>query len=455
MDIEKIERALSSYRGYTIYTGFSGGADSTALLLLLKQLAAQLNFNLIAIHFEHGLRGDSSLADAEWCRDFCAMHAIQIKVIPLGLNPQTPNIEAVAREKRLEQWQNIIRNCSEPAVVALAHHADDRVENLFIRLCRGSNATGLSSLRFSVKIDQVEFIRPLIEFSRAQIVDFLTGEEIAWREDETNAIAEFTRNFFRNNILPTIYSQLEYARDGIKHAAAALTQDAEFIEYEAARKYRDIAGQNSTPAALWRELPAALLPRLLRMWFKDNNITIIPDRDLLERVTESLNYTGHEPRFIPLRRGGFIRYGNNEYRLVPEKFKHEPVQEKLWQWRSGPLNMNGMTFSAVEVDGLPDDFSADTAFFDAAQIPETLIICSWQSGDRMVPFGAHSAVKLKKLFTDAKISAAERSTYPIIRLPGRKIIWVPGLRRSNFAPGVAGRNIAISVKSSSGGHDIQ
>jgi tRNA(Ile)-lysidine synthetase-like protein len=444
MDFDKIRVELARYHGYTIYVGFSGGADSTALLLMLQQLSAEFEIELRAIHFEHGLRGATSLADADWCADFCALRGIHFKCISLGLNKDIPNIEAIAREKRLEQWTEVVGD-KDKSVVALAHHADDRVENMFIRLCRGSNVSGLSSLRYAVKLGEVNFIRPLIEVARTQIIEYLHAEEIAWREDETNAIAEFTRNFFRNKILPEIYSQLEYAKDGMKHAASALTVDANFIEQSAHTLYLKIIYQNSTPSTFWQQLHPALLPRILRYWMNDNGLNIIPDRDLVERFTNSLKYLGNESHFIPLRRGGFIQYGNNEYRLVKKESTIASIPETLWCWRDGPLKINGMTLKAEEVTGLPETFSHSSALFDAKLIDDKLIICSWQSGDRMVPFGAHSTVKLKKLFTDRKISAENRSQYPIIRLPGRKIIWVAGLRRSNFAPGCAGKNIRISI----------
>ncbi|MCF6177458.1 MAG: tRNA lysidine(34) synthetase TilS [Victivallaceae bacterium] len=446
MDFDKIRTELAGYQGYTIYVGFSGGADSTALLLLLQQVSAELEIELRAVHFEHGLRGAVSIADADWCADFCALRGIHFQCISLGLSKDIPNLEAVAREKRLEQWTEVVGNGnSDKSVVALAHHADDRVENMLIRLCRGSNVSGLSSLRFAVKIGEVNFIRPLIEVSRVAIIEFLHAEEIAWREDETNAIAEFTRNFFRNRILPEIYLQLEYAKDGMKHAASALTIDADFIEQSANASYSEIISQNSTPGAFWRKLHPALLPRILRYWMNDNGLNIIPDRDLVERFSGSLKYAGHEARFIPLRRGGFIQYGSDEYRLVKKQPTTVSIPETVWRWRDGSLEIDGMTLTAEEVSGLPEKFTHSSAIFDAGLIPDELIICSWQSGDRMVPFGAHSTVKLKKLFTDRKISAENRSQYPIIRLAGRKIIWVAGLRRSNFAPGCAGKNIRISI----------
>jgi tRNA(Ile)-lysidine synthase len=445
MDFDKIRTLLADYCGYTVYVGFSGGADSTALLLLLQQLAPELDLRIKAIHFEHGIRGDASIADADWCADFCELRGIQFRCVSLGLDKATPNLESVAREKRLEQWGKITEGNSK-SIVALAHHADDRVENLLIRLCRGSNASGLSSLRFKVKIANVEFVRPLIALSRDNIISFLHAEEIAWREDETNVIAEFTRNFFRNRILPEIYSQLEYSKDGIKHAAAAVTVDADFIEQSAYAFYDKISLQNSTSKEFWAELHPALLPRVLRYWLNDNGANIIPDRDLVERFTDSLGYEGHESRFIPLRRGGVIKYGSGEYRVWQEKSSNASIPEIIWHWREGSLTINKLKFTAEEITGLPETFDHDSAVFDAELMPDELTICSWQPGDRMVPFGAHSAVKLKKLFTDRKISAETRSKYPGIRIPDRKIIWVPGLRRSNFAPGTARKNICISIE---------
>ncbi|MEI8245022.1 MAG: tRNA lysidine(34) synthetase TilS, partial [Lentisphaerota bacterium] len=149
MDLTPAKKILAPFKGYKVYAGFSGGADSTALLLTLHSLAAELSIELQAVHFEHGLRGQASLDDAVWCEDFCQSRQIPFTGITLDvLSFRYPgeNIEAAARRLRIQQWVEMLAG-QKNAVVALGHHAGDRIENLFIRLCRGSNISGLTAMR--------------------------------------------------------------------------------------------------------------------------------------------------------------------------------------------------------------------------------------------------------------------------------------------------------------------
>ena len=111
-----------------IYIGFSGGADSTALLLVMQKQAEKKNFSIEAVHFEHGIRGKASCEDAKWCRNFCELRNIPFKQIDLHINHNCSNIEATARRLRLNAWSNIVNSNNE--AVVLGQHADDRIENL-------------------------------------------------------------------------------------------------------------------------------------------------------------------------------------------------------------------------------------------------------------------------------------------------------------------------------------
>ena len=132
------------------FLSLSGGADSTALLFLLKQN----NIPFTAAHFTHGIRAeDSSTKEREFCHQICADLQVPLKEIPLDVMTRkhpSEGIEEAARRLRLEAWQTITAE-NKNVVILTAHHAGDAVENMFLRLMRGGNTSSTTSLRFFVR----------------------------------------------------------------------------------------------------------------------------------------------------------------------------------------------------------------------------------------------------------------------------------------------------------------
>ncbi|OGV37910.1 MAG: tRNA lysidine(34) synthetase TilS [Lentisphaerae bacterium GWF2_45_14] len=433
MDTEKFYRVLTPFNGFSVLAGFSGGADSTAMLVLLSRIP---RIKLTAVHFEHGIRIPEGSADAEWCRTFCEKRNIPFELIRIDVPKSrlpSESIEAAARRLRMAHWAEA---ADKNTVIALGHHAGDKAENLLLRLARGSNLSGLVSLRTCRKIGENVFVRPLIDFSKHEIKEFLVSENINdWREDYTNSDSSYRRNLIRNQVLPLIYREMDYSEQGIAHSISALELDADFIESEAIKKYQDIRGHRDTNTVFWRMLHPALGIRVLRYWLTDFlGADFVPDRNFFLRFSaelekEKLPASGRI--LIPVKEKFFIKLHSGMCSLIKEAGEKPAMLE--WRWHDEPLlHFGELTLSVSE--GAVDSLSRDEASFDAAFIPDTLIVRAWTDGDRMVPFGSKSAVKLKKIFTDRKIPSESRVRYPVICLTCGEIIWIAGVRRSSFAP---------------------
>ena len=393
--------------GRRVFCGFSGGSDSLYLLLALKHVSAPFHCTLEAVHFDHGLRGEESRADAEWCRKKCRAEGIPCTVIPLAVKEKQrtgEGIEAAARRLRLEQWKEL-HAASPGCLVALGHNADDRRENLFLRLFRGSNATGLTSMRFFSRIGSVEFIRPLLEISKQEIEETLKAAGETWRLDSSNLQPGlYRRNALRLELLPAIDNVFPTARKGISRSISAVECDADFLERSAMEAYRRMCRDHSFAPSEWNSLHRALLCRVLRYFLSDQlGAEYIPDSLLLERFALAWN----------LKERGSIVFGAFELRA-----------ERVDQPKFG------------------DPFSA----FFPEELPSELRISIRADGERMIPFGRHSPVLLKKLFSDAKIKSYERDSYPVLRLPDDSILWIPGVKRSVLLPAGTGKCIRIRAR---------
>lgn len=428
-----------------LYIGFSGGADSTALLLLSHGLAVPVT----AVHFNHGLRGPAADADAAWCEAFCRARAIPFRCVALHVPDRQragEGNEAAARRCRLAYWEGHV---APGEAVALGHHQDDCLEELLLRLMRGANASGLVGLRFRRCVQGVTFIRPLLDCQRADLRAYLNAQGVTdWREDQSNQDRSIRRNAIRHDILPRL-TRLAGSDAGLRAALQGLREDAEYLETLAAEQpVTDDTG------AAWRDLPPALLPRVLRRWLAQTlGRDIIPSRAALVRLRDELSREGTTPRLIPLGGELELEIRGDRLRLVPDRVPAVTVHD----WRWGPegeleLPETGALLTADVVDGegvTTADLRVahDAEWFDLDELPPSLQVRAWQPGDRMVPFGQHTPKKLKDIFVDAGIPSTDRAAIPVVVAAGA-IIWIAGVKRAAFGavqPGATARIVRLAL----------
>ncbi|MDR2090512.1 MAG: tRNA lysidine(34) synthetase TilS [Clostridiales bacterium] len=199
----------------------SGGVDSMCLLFALKKLEKDLNFKVAAVNAEHGIRGQASVFDSGFVRGFCENAGIEFFGfsfdIPKIAAERGIGIEECAREERYGAFKRLFDGgkCTK---IALAHHADDQAETIFMRILRGTGVSGLCGMKAqsdgifgrqggAMRENEGRgeiFIRPFLNFSRAEIEAFAREEGIPYVEDESNRDAAYTRNFIRNEVFPLI-----------------------------------------------------------------------------------------------------------------------------------------------------------------------------------------------------------------------------------------------------------
>lgn len=424
-----MQKFFRQYRDWTLYAGFSGGADSLALLLLLHDLQKNIPFRLIAMHCEHGLRGIDSKEDAAFCRNICRKYGIAFEQRELDV-PQNrfpgESVEAAARRLRQKVWQELAGGRDRTAVV-LAHHAGDRRENLLLRLARGSGSTGLCGLRRERLLNGVRYLRPLLNTERNDLELFLAASgETDWRQDASNSDTRYRRNFFRQELLPLWKKTDPAVEAGLDAALEALEEESVLLERMARNAAMKIR-QNGGMIAVWRKVSCALHGRVLRNLARQElNMDWIPGRAFLAAFREMLN--AGKDGALPVRGVRGARWVLRDGRGAFERFvPFSPVRQE-WRWRECPLEDWRVSFPAV----LPEKITGREACFDAELLPETLLVSTGMDGDKMIPFGRKSPVKWKRLRVDRKIPRA--AAPPLLRMPDGAILWSPLIRHSALAP---------------------
>ena len=177
---------------------FSGGLDSQTLLHLTAM--AETGKHVVAIHINHGL-SDQAQKWQEHCEEVCADYKVEFRALAVQVTDQGKGLEAAAREAR---YQALETEMEAGDLLLMAHHLDDQIETFFLRLLRGAGLDGLSSMAPTRAFGLGVLGRPLLEKTRAELVDYASDQGFAWIEDESNQDTRFDRNFLRHELFPII-----------------------------------------------------------------------------------------------------------------------------------------------------------------------------------------------------------------------------------------------------------
>ena len=226
---------LSPYAGKRVCVALSGGADSVALFLLLREGAERFSISLSAVHVEHGIRGEQSLADTAFVRELCAREGVPLfcfsAQIPALAAKSGRGLEEEARAFRYAVFARLIRE-DKTDFVATAHHAGDNAESVLFHLFRGASLTGAGGVRPFLPVEgERGVVRPLLEAEPAALRQLLRESGIAWAEDASNGCDDFLRVRIRK-FLPELEKKTGISIRRLAETARALRMTREYLEAE-------------------------------------------------------------------------------------------------------------------------------------------------------------------------------------------------------------------------------
>jgi len=398
-------RAHRIFKPGPVVVAVSGGADSTALLLILADLADELGLVIHVAHFDHRTRPKQSAEDA----DFVAKLANRIGApIRVGRADKPTKTEEAARIARYDFLRRAANEIGATAI-ATGHTRDDQAETVLLHLTRGSGLAGLAGMRPL----REGIARPLLAIGRADTVAVCRAARIRPRVDPTNRSLKFARNRVRREVIPKLAKINPRASEAIARfadAAAELQIEDDLDIATALARARD------DDAVVIAALAPSVRSRALALAWREATGRVLGARH--RKALEDLAATDHGSRSIDLPGGHAIReYGHVRivgHRPVETSDPATPMelgQETIWNgWRlvfGGPESANGAQEARVP-----------------KKLLRKLVVRQRLDGDRMTTGGRRG--KLQDLFTDAKIPASQRSRWPVIASEDG-VWWVPGL----------------------------
>jgi tRNA(Ile)-lysidine synthase len=454
--LKKVKTTIDKFAmiepGEHVLVAVSGGPDSVALLHALFRLSSAYQLHLTVAHLNHGLRGDEANREQEFVSRLCAgmgiiciCKTVEIHMLQVGSGK---SIEEIGREERYRFLQATAEKCGARKI-ATGHHCEDQAETVLINLIRGS---GLEGLRGITPKKDGRIIRPLLNISRVEILEFLNREQLVYVIDSSNMSPIFLRNRIRNELIPKLATQYNpRIVEGLCHTAEIVRREDDYLENvvrQVLHQWGIVPGAAETllPIAALQELHEAMQGRIIK--------------HLLEAVAPSANGIGYRHieavlailrpslrrhisldlpfRICVYREGGVLRIRRVCNRQIRRHTLNEKTSPSAYCY---PVEVPGMIylnvigrairFEIIDKPGLQEMKNQPrVAFMDAEGISPPLILRNLRSGDRITPLGMSGVKKVKSYFIDRKIPCLLRNKIPLL-VDGRSIIWIAGERISD------------------------
>ena len=416
----KIQQFIKIHRlidpGDRVLVAYSGGADSTCLLLILHELYP----NVAAVYVNHHLRGVESKREEEFVHKFCARHKIPLFVETMRWSKKPSDLEQAARKRR---YRHLSKVAAEEGFdrIALAHHKNDVAETFLLNLIRGTGPKGLEGLHPRRGI----YIRPLLECTREEILEYLKERRIPFFTDTSNKNLHFRRNRLRHEIIPSIEKNLnpQFQHSLLRTANWIYEQNSLLAELLRPYKSLLVKKKNSWELNLvkWLKLPATLQKPVLQMVLKE----ISPDLKIQSRTLLSLLSAIRDQQELELPGVLKMRPSGQTVSFVTKTQTIglcEVDVPRIGSYNFTPAGAS-LDFSIASKDSF--DPSPMVAYVDADQASFPLYIRNWKKGDSFQPLGMTGRKKLSDYWIDKKVPRHLRKTLPLV-YKDDDLVWMAG-----------------------------
>lgn len=419
----------------------SGGADSVALLFSLVTIQDEFEFDIFAVHIDHGIRGASSQRDAEFVSNLCKKLDVPLYTHRVsGLLELNGSLENNARKVRYKAFAKVAKYYNVDYLI-LAHHAIDQVETIFMNMFRGCGVDGIVGMKFISDFENIRIIRPFLEIKKADILKALNANSINFCTDESNFSDEYRRNAIRLNVLPTlenIYPNFISSLLKLSRLANTDSQYFENIVEKIMNKYAIISDKYCIIAlyAFYKQ-DRAIIQRIIRaMYFKARKLLL--NSDYLDNSEHGLSYKAINEICNSIINGerNIYKLNGNIYVAIDYEYLHFYIDKcHLKPYDSVPFNSKCGKISFDGIDIIKNDSYTKSDGIYIQAIPNELLINVKiryrNSGDRIRPFGSSGYQSLKKYFINKKIDKQFRNRIPLLTYDS-EVLWVIGVGASDL-----------------------
>ncbi len=419
LDLSKYNIKNNDY----IVVGVSGGSDSVALLdLLLNSID---HSKIVVAHVNHHVRIESDIEE-EYLKNFCLERNIIFETTKF-LEYKENNFENEARKKRYKFYENLLLKYNSKFLF-LAHHGDDLIETVMMKIVRGSNLTGYSGIKEITNKKNYFIIRPLLKFTKEDIITYNKENNLVYFNDRTNEDTNYTRNRYRKTILPLLKKEdplvhlkfLKYSNILQEYDSyiTKICQDLIIKKYQDKIKINDFKEEDPF---IQKNIIYLLLVKIY-----NNEDNLIKEKHLINILNIIKSTKPNQKTNLPK---GYIAI--KEYNEV---YFTKKIKDKTnYKIELKPFNIID-NHIIKKIDNTNNNGN-DICTLDSSTIALPLYIRNRKEGDYLEVKNLKGKKKVKELFIEAKIPLNKRNSYPLLVDSNDNILWVPNIKKSKFNTG--------------------
>lgn len=391
-------------------------------MALLHYLINNYKDKLIVAHINHNVRKQSNTEEL-FLSNYCKDNNITFECMKITEYKEN-NFENEARKKRYKFYKEILTKYNS-TYLFLAHHADDLMETIIMKITRGSNINGYAGIKKISYQDNYYIVRPFLDYTKQDILEYIKKYNITYYDDYTNNDITYTRNRIRHNIIPLLKKEdINIHKKFIKYSNT-LNEYNDYINYEIDNIIKDIYINNTLYVDKFNIMHPFIKKNILYHILnniynnKDNIVKDIHIKNILNLINNPKpNITINMPNNIYVTKEYNILIFSNKYNIENYNIKFDKK-----------VSINNFTIEQIENTSLNGN---DICRLNSNEISLPLYIRNKKDGDYIELLGLNKKKKIKEIFIECKIPIRQRNNYPVLVDSKNNILWLPNLKKSKF-----------------------
>ena len=402
-----------------VVIGVSAGPDSMCLLDLLQKKTTKI----VVCHINHNVRKES-IEEEEYITKYCQDKNIILEKTTIN-NYQENNFENEARKKRYMFYEEILKKYNSKTLL-LAHHGDDLIETILMKISRGSNLEGYAGIKEISNFKNYQIIRPLLKYTKEDIINYNKSNNIKYYNDSSNQSTNYTRNRYRLNILPLLKKEDKNIHKKYLKYSKTLIEYDDYIKREVKRNINNVYKDNIINIDNLNKLDTFLIKNILYNIMNNiyqNKNNIITDRHI-QNIISLLNNTKPNIKIDLPNNKEIVK----EYNKLIIKDKTSDIKNYKIEFND-KIEIENLIIEKIESE---DDDSNSVCRLNSKDITLPLYIRNREDGDYIILKGSNNRKKIKEIFIEKKLPLNKRNNYPLLVDSNNNIIWIPNIKKSKF-----------------------
>lgn len=409
-----------NFNNYVVI-GVSAGPDSMCLLNILQNKTNKV----VVAHINHNVRQESKEEEI-FLRNYCKTKKLIFESMTIEKYEEN-NFENEARKKRYAFYEEILKKYNAKYLF-LAHHGDDLIETILMKIVRGSNLEGYAGIKEVSNFKEYKIVRPLLSYTKEDILEYNKSHNIPYFIDNSNTNTKYTRNRYRKNILPILKEEDQLVHKKFLRYSKTLEEYDSYIKDLIKKNINNIFDNNSINLDELNKLDDFLKKNTLYYILNtvyDNENSIIAEKHIDEILKLITNTKPNLTLDLPLG-----RLLTKEYNKIYIKKKNKIITNSAYKIKFDNNividNLKFQILSEEETDG------NDICRLNTKEITLPLYFRNRKDGDYIILKGSNNKKKIKEIFIEKKLPINIRKNYPILVDSNDNIIWIPNIKKSKF-----------------------